>query len=884
MNSICTSTATTVWSFFKTDVNTGCVACIECKKSIKLKIDNVPTEMMLHLNVDHPENYQKIQKYSSCKNTKIDINHSNVNHTDDDRVLNEIESCIIESIARFWQDKTFTDVIIFCGKDSSNPIRAHGLILAALSKFLKDVIESVNACNANTEDVIIILPDVNRDTLTGFLDKIYNGSDEELSVPQELKFLNLHQHLNASSNRLLEDKTIPTSDGSSYHENDQQPGHVSLKKTKKQEYCDISFQPLKRKLIPRSFPEDSAKLCLLEKEENANGKSIVNKISTNAIHEPLKKNIQPIKQKTRKMMSAKKIRKEKENQLVMFSKQKGPRIGTPSIAWNFFEIVNSNAAKCLVCEALVSTTFSSTSGLLKHLKIKHLSYCEQWETENVKHFNNSFLEASEAHPIHQHFKEMDRAAWSCTYCDTVFLGIDLSDLKSLDEHLEEHHNESFRDYELEKVAILCRKGKENRSQLINLVVKKEATEEKQTYKISSPEESNKLLKNGLSNILASDFFVTLGKEMLECTLCSGTVRLKSPLTLSNESLSSNLWKHLKISHFDIYETMQTEKHSILSYIRFHHTDNPIWNYFSNSKSGHVQCLECNEEIEVNHTQRHLLEGHLSSVHRQSYLELKSNEETTNIKIDELVATKHSSGLLLLFESFFETIGDSKYRCKECKTRTSVSELDIPSHVTRHHKELLSTKLRDDPIVKNLDGTIVRVSLGECFCSKCDPITIFASTTALESHDRYIHLGERPYECNYCDRTFIRSDELKLHKRYHEDREAKKGAMCSQCGMVFNSSASRIRHENTVHHNIRRHGCKFCGKKFASSQALERHSRIHSDVKPHQCNECGQQFREVAHLKVHYRTHSGEKPISCPNCSLRFKHYAGRRSHKCEGNL
>lgn len=132
-------------------------------------------------------------------------------------------------------------------------------------------------------------------------------------------------------------------------------------------------------------------------------------------------------------------------------------------------------------------------------------------------------------------------------------------------------------------------------------------------------------------------------------------------------------------------------------------------------------------------------------------------------------------------------------------------------------------------------------------------------------------------------VFIRSDELKLHKRYHEGRQSKKGAMCSQCGMVFNSSASRIRHENTVHHNIRRHICKSCSKRFASTQALERHSRIHSDAKPHQCSDCGQQFREISHLKVHYRTHSGEKPISCPYCPLKFKHYAGRRSHKCEGS-
>merc|ERR1712096_308046 len=123
-----------------------------------------------------------------------------------------------------------------------------------------------------------------------------------------------------------------------------------------------------------------------------------------------------------KKQVAKSLRKGREKQLIMFAKSRGPRIGTPSVAWNFFDLVSSTAAKCLICDSLVTTTFSSTSGLLKHLKIRHLSYCEQWEKDNVRTFDVAILDTHESHPIRQHFNEMEKETWSCKYCDTVFLG------------------------------------------------------------------------------------------------------------------------------------------------------------------------------------------------------------------------------------------------------------------------------------------------------------------------------------------------------------------------------------------------------------------------------------------------------------------------------
>ena len=241
-------------------------------------------------------------------------------------------------------------------------------------------------------------------------------------------------------------------------------------------------------------------------------------------------------------------------------------------------------------------------------------------------------------------------------------------------------------------------------------------------------------------------------------------------------------------------------------------------------------------------------------------------------------------------------GGQIFKCKACKVELeTILDVDVEEqkrqHVMKTHKELFLSHIeiskqrgmfQNYPSLETsfLKGEIVNHS--ECICPKCD--NFFASSTALEFHDRYIHLGERPYACDECERTFVRSDELKTHKKYHADRALQKGAMCVTCGKQFNSATARKRHENTVHLDIRNHICKMCGKKFHSPQALERHSHTHSDEKPFACAECGAKFREKHQLTSHVRTHTGEASIACPNCPQTFKHYAARSKHKCTGDL
>ena len=898
--------ASSLFSYFIKDNVARCIKCIKCHQKLTTNAKNETSkeEMTKHIQDHHPNIYNQLFPNSTRESSILQQNENLQNSKSSptkelssvERVLNEIEYNLIEAIGTFWKDEKFTDIDIYCEKESK-PIKVHSLILATLSPFFKETLENIPRETDDTMNtVIILLPDVKRDLLANFFDKIYYGGEEEVAVPPDLQFL----HINLAFSQSPKFKSKEYCRGKPRKLSREPLRSLSKRKqsvkdvTESQEWLQEGiYNPKNDHLTEFSLSTENNTF-----DEELNAYEPKQTFVNNELTECDSIKIES-RGKSSKISDVKR-RRVLQTQLVMFSKPKGPRMGTPSIAWIFFELVNSNTARCTVCDVLVATTFSSTSGLLKHLKIKHLAYCEQWEKDNVKNFDLSILSSTELHPIRLHFNRMETtAAWSCSYCDTVFLGINKTkseELKSLEEHLMEQHNEKFIEYEQEKIAILCRRGKENRLHLVNSKVEgKTQNTPKKSKELgnnrTTPIKFNPttVLKTGLSNILMSDFFVELDQGMMECTLCSGSVRLRTPMTPSNnDNISSSLWRHLKISHLDIHEKLIVEKELISEFIKFHHPKNPIWNYFQKLESSFIECLECSTKIEVktSFSPGELAEDHLSNFHKEKLATYKESEKSVLEELEMFVWQKYSSNLDIHFQSFFERIGKSKmYRCTECKLdQTKISDIfEMSSHVTNTHKDHLFDE--NDANSKNSNRDIKsKLNLGEDFCLKCDPVQIFSSKTGLNFHERYLHLGERPYKCDQCSRTFIRTDELKLHKRYHEDRELKKGAMCSQCGMVFNSSASRIRHENTVHHNIRRHACKSCGKKFASSQALDRHARIHSDLKPHRCTECGQQFRELAHLKVHFRTHTGEKPISCPNCLLKFKHYAGRRSHKCEGKL
>ena len=128
-----------------------------------------------------------------------------------------------------------------------------------------------------------------------------------------------------------------------------------------------------------------------------------------------------------------------------------------------------------------------------------------------------------------------------------------------------------------------------------------------------------------------------------------------------------------------------------------------------------------------------------------------------------------------------------------------------------------------------------------------------------------HTEEKPFQCQYCPKSFSSQSNLRGHWSIHKDERP---YLCSICGTAFKANSNLVKHTQR-HLGDKRFSCTTCGKQFVTSTDLRRHFRVHSSEKSFLCELCPKSFKDATSLYRHAVCHTGEKNFLCTFCGDAF---------------
>ncbi|XP_036344912.1 uncharacterized protein LOC118754159 [Rhagoletis pomonella] len=141
-----------------------------------------------------------------------------------------------------------------------------------------------------------------------------------------------------------------------------------------------------------------------------------------------------------------------------------------------------------------------------------------------------------------------------------------------------------------------------------------------------------------------------------------------------------------------------------------------------------------------------------------------------------------------------------------------------------------------------------------------------------------HEGKGAYQCQFCNKFFLRLNYLEMHRTYGCAANPNRARpLCDFCGRKFCQPQKLKAHIKRMHSDmaevLRDFQCKLCSKLLGSRAALQRHSKeVHSrNSTVVSCPRCQKLFQNRSNLKIHMLTHSGVRPFKCsePECNAAF---------------
>lgn len=300
------------------------------------------------------------------------------------------------------------------------------------------------------------------------------------------------------------------------------------------------------------------------------------------------------------------------------------------------------------------------------------------------------------------------------------------------------------------------------------------------------------------------------------------------------------------------------------------------------------CKECHRDFDSGpNLEMHILSehqddnGHIESVFLNDsiYVNGKNNSEAgsfeqhENSAIADVVLIKLEAIEINTDET--KEINDNSEQINNNLHETN-QKAEVKRKWSKENNEVLYCDMCPDAVFKTKDHLKLHMKRHmenrvRKMCSICKK-----KSSNLEKHMKINHTNERPYKCNFCEKTFTTNVNRKSHQHIHTGETP---FLCSICGKTFKSQASQYRHKKRLHSGKLPHACKECDRSFVIPSELRDHiNALHTHVRPFSCELCGESFSTKSYLRKH-KLHHTDGIVQCRYCELKFKTNSIRRIHE-----